>query len=362
MRRGAAGGALFCFGLGYTGLGLASFLRHRGGWQVVGTCRSEENAAALALRGFRAFHFDPANGQLLEYDLCHAEFLEQQNGEGLESLGRATHVLSSIPPIGNTACDPVCLLCCPCRLTQESYALTRSRIILDMHEPSSCWQQVLATHALDLEVAHQDQMKWLGYLSTTGVYGDWEGDWVDESSLPRRVDTKMATRIAAEASWLELGQKLGVPAHIFRLGGIYGPSRSALDTIVRQRDQCSAAMRLREKRRYTSRCHVLAICQVVAASMEAPMAGRIYNIVDDDPAPRSEVMAFAKTLLNEACNAEPQQERDESLMTGHGSSCEGNCLKQAAVREGEAVCLTEPQEESQQGHIVEKRHKEFVEI
>eukprot|EP00850_Spirogloea_muscicola_P008818 SM000048S16530 [mRNA] locus=s48:216837:219001:+ [translate_table: standard] len=292
--------------------------------QVVGTCRSEENAAALALRGFRTFHFDPANGQLLEYDLRHAESLEQQQilvlGEGLESLVRATHVLSSIPPLGNTACDPV-----------------------------------LATHALDLEVARQDQMKWLGYLSTTGVYGDWEGDWVDESSLPRRVDTKMATRIAAEAAWLELGQKLGVPAHIFRLGGIYGPSRSALDTLVRQRDQRSAAMRLREKRRYTSRCHVLDICQVVAASMEAPMAGHIYNIVDDDPAPRSEVMAFAKLLLSEACNAEPQQDCDESLITGHGSISEDNCLKQAAVRESEAVCLTEPQEQSQQGHVAEKR-------
>eukprot|EP00850_Spirogloea_muscicola_P009005 SM000049S16776 [mRNA] locus=s49:632104:634269:+ [translate_table: standard] len=275
--------------------------------QVVGTCRSEENAAALALRGFRAFHFDPANGQLLD-------------GEGLESLGRATHVLSSIPPIGNTACDPV-----------------------------------LATHALDMEVARQDQMKWLGYLSTTGVYGDWEGDWVDESSLPRRMDLKMATRIAAEAAWLELGQKLDVPAHIFRLGGIYGPSRSALNTVARQTNQRSAAMRVREKRRYTSRCHVLDICQVVAASMEAPMAGRIYNIVDDDPAPRREVMAFAKSLLSGACNAEPQQDCHETPAMGHGSICEDNCLKEAAVGESEAVCLTEPQEESQQGHTVEKR-------
>jgi nucleoside-diphosphate-sugar epimerase len=77
-------------------------------------------------------------------------------------------------------------------------------------------------------------LRWVGYLSSTGVYGDHDGGWVDESSQLRSADPKACARIQAEAEWLKLHESCGLPVAVFRLGGIYGPGRSVEDAIRRQ--------------------------------------------------------------------------------------------------------------------------------
>jgi len=152
-----------------------------------------------------------------------------------------THVLSSIPP-------------------QEGYA-----------EPDP------ATSARGL---------WKGYLSTTGVYGDWGGEWVDETSELRPNNERLKRRESAEKHWLAAG------GHVFRLAGIYGPGRSAVED-VRE----GTARRIEKPGQVFSRIHVEDIAQVVMASMENPNPGNIYNVCDNEPAPSHEVVAYAAQLL-----------------------------------------------------------------
>ena len=133
---------------------------------------------------------------------------------------------------------------------------------------------------------------WVGYLSTTGVYGDRQGRWVTEHSplVPRSVEG--ARRVDAEAGWLELGRSPGFPITVFRLPGIYGPGRSTFD---RLRD--GRARRISALGQVFSRIHVDDLAAGLAASMSRPRAGGIYNLCDDEPAPNSEVVAYAAGLL-----------------------------------------------------------------
>lgn len=130
------------------------------------------------------------------------------------------------------------------------------------------------------------QGSWLGYLSTTGVYGDWGGEWVDENSPTRAGNERLQRRVHAENAWREKG------GHIFRLAGIYGPGRSAIDDV---RD--GSARRIDKPGQVFSRTHVEDIAQVVLASMLKPNPGRIYNVCDDEPAPAHEVVSYACALL-----------------------------------------------------------------
>lgn len=133
---------------------------------------------------------------------------------------------------------------------------------------------------------------WIGYLSTTGVYGDREGGWVFETSrlAPRSVEA--GRRAAAERDWLEVGRGMGLTVQIFRLPGIYGPGRSALDR-VRE----GLTRNIVKPGQVFSRIHVEDIASAVAASIARPRAGAIYNVVDDEPAPTHEVNAHAAELL-----------------------------------------------------------------
>lgn len=221
---------LFCFGLGFSGLTLARTLLAEG-WQVAGTARSPEKCARLAAMGIQAVPFDgtaPLPDQALE---------------------GTTHLLNSVPP-GETG-DPV-----------------------------------LAHHALAL--AALPDLEWVGYLSTTGVYGDRDGDWVDEDT-PVAPDVPRSMRRAhAERAWLHATP----PAHIFRLAGIYGPGRSAIDQV-----QAGTAKRIVKPGQVFCRTHVEDIANVLRASMEAPNPGRIYNVCDDLPAPPQDVIVHACALL-----------------------------------------------------------------
>ena len=231
---------LFCFGLGYSALALAHRLKAQG-WAVGGTCRSAESQAALAAEGYavtrssrEAVPVDPA-------------------GE----LATATHLLVSVPPdeIG----DPVIAL----------YG-----------------DAIRARHA------EGNPFVWVGYLSTTGVYGDRGGGWVDETDALAPTGERGQRRVDAERAWLDLLEQNGVPVHLFRLAGIYGPGRSALDTI-----RSGTARRVVKAGQVFSRTHVEDIASILEASIARPNPGAAYNVCDDDPAPPDEVLAFAAELL-----------------------------------------------------------------
>lgn len=231
-QRSLESGHLFCFGLGFSALTLADRLLARG-WRISGTCRSAEKQQALKARGIEAHLFDRAHPVA---DLA-------------AKLGGVTDLLSSVPP--DDAGDPV----------------------IDCH---------------GAEIAAAGPFAWIGYLSTTGVYGDCGGAWVDESSPMQPSGARGMKRLKAEQAWLALPN----PAHLFRLAGIYGPGSSALDSVREGR-----ARRVVKAGQVFSRIHVADIASVVAASMARPNPGAAYNVCDDDPAPPADVVTYACELL-----------------------------------------------------------------
>ena len=132
-------------------------------------------------------------------------------------------------------------------------------------------------------------LDWVGYLSTTGVYGDHGGDWVDERSPLTPATKRGVARVRAEAAWAELG----LPLHIFRLAGIYGPGRGPFAKV-----RNGTARRIIKPGQVFSRTHVDDIAQVLLASINRPNPGAAYNVCDDDPAPPQDVIAHAAELLN----------------------------------------------------------------
>jgi nucleoside-diphosphate-sugar epimerase len=133
---------------------------------------------------------------------------------------------------------------------------------------------------------------WIGYLSTTGVYGDREGRWVDERFPRNARSVEGARRAGAERDWLQMGRGMGLTVSVFRLPGIYGPGRSAFD---RLRD--GKARRIVQPGHVFCRAHRDDIATGVLASIERPRAGGIYNLVDDEPAPGEAVIEHAARLL-----------------------------------------------------------------
>ncbi|WP_260349055.1 SDR family oxidoreductase, partial [Alloyangia mangrovi] len=133
-------------------------------------------------------------------------------------------------------------------------------------------------------------LDWVGYLSTTGVYGDHGGDWVDEDTPLTPTTARGKARAEAEAAWQAID---GLPLHIFRLAGIYGPGRGPFEK-VRQ----GTARRIVKPGQVFSRIHVEDIAQVLEASIRHPRPGAIYNLCDDDPAPPEEVLQHAAELLD----------------------------------------------------------------
>ena len=228
------GSHLFCFGFGYSALALARRLITLG-WVVTGTCRSAEKATALREAGFSATLFD------------------REQPVDARALDGVTHLLVSVPP--DAAGDPV---------------LTR--------------------HGND--IAALPGLSWLGYLSTTGVYGDRGGGWVDETAQLLPTGERGRRRVAAERGWLRLWHDRGVPVHIFRLAGIYGPGRSAFDAL-----RAGTAKRIDKPGQVFSRIHVEDLATVLVASIGQPRSGAVYNVCDDDAAPPEALVAHAATLL-----------------------------------------------------------------
>ena len=134
--------------------------------------------------------------------------------------------------------------------------------------------------------------RWLGYLSTTGVYGDHQGGWVDETTPLTPATRRGQQRVAAESAWQALATAHGLPLHIFRLAGIYGPGRGPF-----QKLREGTARRIVKLGQVFSRIHAEDIAQTLAASIARPNPGAIYNLCDDDPAPPEAVIAHAAELL-----------------------------------------------------------------
>jgi nucleoside-diphosphate-sugar epimerase len=137
-------------------------------------------------------------------------------------------------------------------------------------------------------LAKAPDLHWVGYLSTTGVYGDQGGGWVDETTPPAPGTARGKARLDAEKAW----KNTGLPVHVFRLAGIYGPGRGPFEKVLN-----GTARRIIKPGQVFSRIHVDDIAQVLEASINRPDPGRVYNLCDDDPAPPQDVLAHAAALL-----------------------------------------------------------------
>lgn len=156
--------------------------------------------------------------------------------------------------------------------------------LLSSAGPSAEGDPFLPLLASAIEAA--PNLSWIGYLSTTGVYGDRGGDWVDEESATKPESTRGQWRLAAEQDWRALG------GHIFRLAGIYGPGRGPFSKV-----RSGQARRIIKQGQVFGRIHADDIAQIVAASMARPNPGQIYNCSDDMPAPPQDVIGYAAQLL-----------------------------------------------------------------
>ncbi|MEM8935906.1 MAG: SDR family oxidoreductase [Pseudomonadota bacterium] len=161
--------------------------------------------------------------------------------------------------------------------------------------------------------ARAETLEWIGYLSTNGVYGDHQGAWVDENSDLFPTSDRARFRIRAEADWAGLSVAFGLPLIIFRLPGIYGPGRSAIDSV-----RNGKARRIQKEGQVFSRAHVDDIAAALVASMEQPRLHDLYNIADDEPAPPQDVIAYACDLLGVA--PPPLVPIDEADLSDMGKS------------------------------------------
>lgn len=168
-------------------------------------------------------------------------------------------------------------------------AISESDAILVSAAPDDAGDPVLEAFREDLAAAHP---RWLGYLSTTGVYGDRAGGWVDEDSDLDATGPRGQARISAEAEWRALASSADLPLHIFRLAGIYGPGRGPFEKLRR-----GTARRIVKPGQVFSRIHAEDIGAALLASIESPDRLGIYNLCDDQPAPPQDVIAHAAQLL-----------------------------------------------------------------
>ena len=228
--------SLFCFGMGYSAQELASRLKPKG-WTIAGTSTSARGVAHLQAHGFEATVFD---GQ------AAVPVLEK-------NFQTMTHAVMSAPPEATN--DPVL----------------------------RCFETLLAS---------APKLEWIGYLSTIGVYGDQKGGWVDEYTPVSPGSERSRRRVEAENAWLAFGAKTGRRVQVFRLAGIYGPGRSAIDNVLD-----GSARRIIKPGQVFNRTHVADIASVLEAAITRPCNHTIFNVTDDEPAPPQDVIAFAAQLL-----------------------------------------------------------------
>ena len=223
---------LLIFGHGYTANTFADYIKNID-WEIFGTTRNPQTADLLIKKGVKP--------------------LMWSDGSKIKSvINRSDYILHSIPPteIG----DPV-------------YKRFSKAII-----------------------SRSTNLSWFGYLSTTSVYGNHDGKWVDENIPVNPSSNRGLLRVKAENNWSCIKD---LPLHIFRLAGIYGPNRSPLDKI-----RSGKAQLISKPGQFFSRIHVEDIARVLKASIEMPNHGSVYNVCDDMPAAPDEVLDYAAKLIN----------------------------------------------------------------
>ena len=266
---------LLSFGHGYSARALARCLLAKG-WRIYGTTRSPEKAEVLAGEGVTP--------------------LLWEGGDILGALREATHILMSAAP--GEGGDPV-----------------------------------LARFGAEIaEVA--PRLEWAGYLSTTGVYGDHAGGWVDESAELTPATKRGQMRVEAEAAW---GAVPGLPLHIFRLAGIYGPGRGPFEKV-----RNGTARRIVKPGQVFSRIHVEDIARVLEASIERPNPGAAYNVCDNDPAPPQDVIGYAAELLGLPLPPEVAFEEAEMSPMARSFYAESKKVDNRRMREELGVQLRYP--------------------
>jgi nucleoside-diphosphate-sugar epimerase len=225
----------FIFGLGYTAQAFADLLVAQQ-IKVVGTSRTPESYTKKC-SGVNCIDFYAHD------DIEH--YIEQ-----------ATHILITIPPINNTS-----------DVVMEKYAALIKK--------------------------QASKLKWIGYLSSTGVYGNHKGRWVNEQT-PCQPHTQTAIiRLHTEQRWLHAAHIHALPLHIFRLAGIYGPGRNAIERIL-----AGKKYSIFKENQVFSRIHVEDIANIMWASAQHPQPYSIYNLSDDEPAPAHIVDEYAAKLLH----------------------------------------------------------------
>lgn len=221
----------FIFGFGYTAQALVRALPPRA-FRIIGTSSR---------------HIAPSSDSLTLIDFEASDLANY--------MSLATHLLVSIPP-SNTSGD----------LVLEKY------------------------HAyLKKQAPH---LQWVGYLSSTGVYGNHHGNWVNEESECMAHTPSAIRRLNAERAWMTFAKETGLPLHVFRLSGIYGPGRNALERIAQGKKQS-----IFKEDHVFSRIHVEDIASTLIASITHPHPLSIYNVSDNEPAPAHVVDAYAANLL-----------------------------------------------------------------
>ncbi len=230
-------------GCGFSGKAIASAFV-KSGEPVIGTTRSATKFAGIDAIGATALAFDGT-----------------QTPELMEALNASSQLILSISP--DQGGDPVLPL------------------LADVK-------------------AIMPNLKWAGYLSTVGVYGDHDGAWVDEATICKPVSSRSIARVEAELAWLNVFANAGVPLAILRLSGIYGPGRNQIKTALE-----GNARRLVKPGQMFNRIRVEDISGATLFLSANKLSG-IYNITDDNPAPPQDVVAYACQL----CGVELPPEQD----------------------------------------------------
>ncbi|MHA6299699.1 SDR family oxidoreductase [Devosia sp. CAU 1758] len=226
----------FFFGLGFSSLRSVAFMQAQGFDRVGGTVRGRDKAERLRAEGLDAVVFD---GTTPGPDIANR-------------LATASHVVLSIAP--DEEGDPV-----------------------------------LRHHRADLDAAQN--LKWLCYYSTVGVYGDFGGDWIDETAplVPRNM--RSDRRVLAEQAWRDYAAERGLPLCILRLAGIYGPGRSTFDKL-----RAGTARRVIKPGQVFNRIHVEDIARVTTLAAQQRLAGT-FNLADDEPTPPQDVIEYAARMI-----------------------------------------------------------------
>jgi nucleoside-diphosphate-sugar epimerase len=229
---------VFFFGMGYSSLATARAMHQSidPSIPISGTTRNEDNIERFADTPYRLHLFDGTHKCKTLSD----------------DLRSATHVILSIPPVEGG--DPAFNL-----------------------------------HRDDLDAAKS--LDWIGYFSTVGVYGDFGGEWIDESAPTRPVNERSKLRVAVEQQWRDYAAQRGVPLLVLRLAGIYGPGRSAFDKLRE-----GTARRIVKPGQVFNRVHVEDIGRVTMLAAQRKLGG-VFNLADDEPAPPQDLVTYAAHKL-----------------------------------------------------------------